>query len=110
MRRILIDRARDRRRLKRGGSRRRQDLDLDALTGPEAPPDDLLDLDHALGHLERLDPRAAALVKLRLFAGLTLSEAALALGVSPRTADFDWQFARAWLFDHLGGPRPDPPA
>src|SRR5262245_17269531 len=90
MRRILVDRARDRRRLKRGGARRRQDLDLDALTAPDAPPDDLLDLDDALGRLDRADPRAAALVRLRLFAGLTLDQAAAALGVSPRTADSDW--------------------
>ncbi|HWE37863.1 MAG TPA: ECF-type sigma factor [Isosphaeraceae bacterium] len=101
MRRILIDRARDRKRLKRGGARRREELDFDALTDPDGAPDDLLDLDDALGRLEGLDPRAAALVKLRLFAGLTLAEAALALGISPRTADLDWQFARAWLFDHL---------
>jgi RNA polymerase sigma factor (TIGR02999 family) len=106
MRRILVDRARDRRRLKRGGSRRRQDLDLDALTAPDAPPDDLLDLDDAIDRLGRVDPRAAALVKLRLFAGLTLDQAADALGVSPRTADFDWRFARAWLFDELSGPEP----
>src|SRR6516162_9441695 len=70
MRRILVDRARDRRRLKRGGSRRRQDLDLDALTAPDAPPDDLLDLDDALGRFESCYPRHANLVKLRLFAGL----------------------------------------
>jgi RNA polymerase sigma factor (TIGR02999 family) len=106
MRRILVDRARDRKRLKRGGSRRRQDLDLDALTAPDAPPDDLLDLDDALDRLGRVDPRAAALVKLRLFAGLTLDQAAAALGVSPRTADFDWRFARAWLFKQLAGPEP----
>jgi RNA polymerase sigma factor (TIGR02999 family) len=110
MRRILVDRARDRRRLKRGGSRRRQDLDLDALTAPDAPPDDLLDLDDALGRLDRTDPRAAALVKLRLFAGLTLDQAAAALGVSPRTADTDWRFARAWLFDQLAEPDPTGPA
>jgi len=101
MRRILIDRARDRRRLKRGGPRRREDLDLDALTGPDAPPDDLLDLDDALAGLARVDSRAAALVKLRVFAGLTLDEAALALGVVRRTADRDWAFARAWLFNTL---------
>jgi RNA polymerase sigma factor (TIGR02999 family) len=106
MRRILVDRARDRRRLKRGGSRRRQDLDLDALTAPDAPPDDLLDLDDALDRLGQIDARAAALVKLRLFAGLTLDQAAAALGVSPRTADFDWRFARAWLFEQLAGPDP----
>jgi RNA polymerase sigma factor (TIGR02999 family) len=110
MRRILVDRARDRRRLKRGGSRRRQDLDLDALTAPDAPPDDLLDLDEALARLDRDDPRAAALVKLRLFAGLTLAQAAAALGVSPRTADADWRFARAWLFERLSGPDPNGPA
>src|SRR5262249_22140171 len=80
MRRVLIDRARGRQRLKRGGSRRRQDLDLEALTSLDAPPDDLLDLDEALGRLEGVDPRAAALVKLRLFAGLTLDQAAAALG------------------------------
>jgi RNA polymerase sigma factor (TIGR02999 family) len=101
MRRILIDRARDRRRLKRGGARRREDLDLDALTGSDSPPDDLLDLDDALAGLARVDSRAAALVKLRVFAGLTLDEAALALGVVRRTADRDWAFARAWLFNAL---------
>jgi RNA polymerase sigma factor (TIGR02999 family) len=110
MRRILVDRARDRRRLKRGGSRRRQDLDLGALTAPDAPPDDLLDLDEALGRLDRVDPRAAALVKLRLFAGLTLDQAAAALGVSPRTADTDWRFARAWLFEQLAADAPTGPA
>jgi RNA polymerase sigma factor (TIGR02999 family) len=110
MRRILVDRARDRRRLKRGGARRREDLDLDALTGPDAPPDDLLDLDDALGRLEQVDPRVAALVRLRLFAGLTIDQAADALGVSPRTADLDWRFARAWLFDQLGGPGTNGPA
>jgi RNA polymerase sigma factor (TIGR02999 family) len=106
MRRVLVDRARDRRRLKRGGSRRRQDLDLAALTAPDTPPDDFLDLDNALDRLSRVDARAAMLVKLRLFAGLTGEQAAAALGVSPRTADFDWRFARAWLFDELAGPEP----
>src|SRR3954469_10669213 len=73
MRRVLIDRARDRRRLKRGGSRRnRQDLDLETLPGFNPPPGDLLDLDDALDRLHHVDSRAAALVKLRLFAGLTL--------------------------------------
>jgi RNA polymerase sigma factor (TIGR02999 family) len=107
MRRVLVDRARDRQRLKRGGSRRRQDLDLDALTGPDAPPDDLLDLDDAIDHLGAIDARAAALVKLRLFAGLSLDRASAALGVSPRTADFDWRFARAWLFEQLAGADPE---
>jgi RNA polymerase sigma factor (TIGR02999 family) len=107
MRRVLVDRARDRKRLKRGGpARRREDLDLDALARPDAPPDDLLDLDDALTRLELVDPRAAALVKLRAFAGLTLDEAAAALGVVRRTADRDWAFARAWLFRRLAGDGP----
>jgi RNA polymerase sigma factor (TIGR02999 family) len=102
MRRVLVDRARDRKRLKRGGpARRREDLDLDTLARPDAPPDDLLDLDAALARLEQHDPRAAALVKLRLFAGLKLDEAAAALAVVRRTANRDWAFARAWLFRRL---------
>jgi RNA polymerase sigma factor (TIGR02999 family) len=98
MRRILIDLARDRKRLRRGGGRRRAAMDLEGLVADDAPPDDLLDLDDALGRLDSLDPRAAALVKLRLFAGLTLDEAASVLGVVRRTAERDWAFARAWLF------------
>jgi hypothetical protein len=74
---------------------RREAFELDA------PPDDLLDLDDALTRLEREDPRAAALVKLRVFAGLTQEAAAAALGVVRRTADRDWAFARAWLFQRL---------
>jgi RNA polymerase sigma factor (TIGR02999 family) len=102
MRRVLVDHARDRKRLKRGGrTRRREDLDLEALPVPDARPDDLLDLDAALAVLEQTDPRAAALVKLRAFAGLTLDEAAEALGIARRTADRDWAFARAWLFRRL---------
>jgi RNA polymerase sigma factor (TIGR02999 family) len=107
MRRILIDRARDRKRLKRGGSRRRQDLDLEAILEDEAPPDDLIDLDEAIARLAAVDAQAAALVKLRLFAGLTVEHAALALGISRRTAERDWTFARTWLFGQLG-PRDDP--
>jgi RNA polymerase sigma factor (TIGR02999 family) len=102
MRRVLVDRARDRKRQKRGGpARRREDLELDTLASLDAPPDDLLDLDAALAQLEQHDPRAAALVKLRLFAGLSHDEAAAALGVVRRTADRDWAFARAWLFRRL---------
>ncbi len=107
MRRILLDRARDRRRLKRGGGRHREALDLDRIGADDAPPDDLIDLDEALGRLAQLDARGAELVKLRLFAGLTLDEAAAALGVVRRTAERDWAFARAWLFRQLV-PR-DPP-
>jgi len=101
MRRILLDRARGRKRQKRGGCRRRQSLDLDSLVSEDAPPDDLIDLDDALGLLAQIDARGAELVKLRLFAGLTLDEAAEALGVVRRTAERDWAFARAWLFRQL---------
>jgi RNA polymerase sigma factor (TIGR02999 family) len=107
MRRILIDRARDRKRLKRGGGRRRQELDLEAILEVEAPPDDLIDLDEAIARLAGVDAQAAALVKLHLFAGLTVEHAAAALGISRRTAERDWTFARTWLFGQLG-PRDDP--
>jgi RNA polymerase sigma factor (TIGR02999 family) len=108
MRRILIDRARDRGRLKRGGGRRRVRLDLDALLA-EPPGDDLLALDEALTALAAEDPGAAALVQLRVFAGLTLGQAAVALGVSRRTAERDWTYARAWLCEALSGSgSPDP--
>jgi RNA polymerase sigma factor (TIGR02999 family) len=106
MRRILIDRARDRKRLKRGGGTRRKRLDLEGFIGDDAPPDDLIDLDGALTRLSRVDARAAELVKLRLFAGLSLDEAASALGVVRRTAERDWAFARAWLFRQLSPPEP----
>jgi RNA polymerase sigma factor (TIGR02999 family) len=102
MRRILIDRARDRKRLKRAGSRVRRDLDLEAIVSDEAPPEDLIDLDEALDRLAGIDAQAAALVKLRLFAGLKVQEAASALGVSLRTAERDWTFARTWLYGQLG--------
>jgi RNA polymerase sigma factor (TIGR02999 family) len=100
MRRILIDRARDRRRLKRGGGWRRLHLDdLDLAT--EQCPDDLLALDEALAKLAREDAVAAELVKLRLFTGLTLGETAETLGLARRTADRYWAFARSWLYDAL---------
>jgi RNA polymerase sigma factor (TIGR02999 family) len=101
MRRIVLDRARDRKRLKRGGPRRREALDLEGFMTDDTSPDDLIDLDEALTRLAEIDPRGAELVKLRLFAGLTLDEAAQALGVVRRTAERDWAFARAWLFRQL---------
>jgi RNA polymerase sigma factor (TIGR02999 family) len=107
MRRILVDRARDRNRLKRGGGRRRQELDLESLLEDDAPAEDLLDLDEAIARLGEVDAQAAALVKLRLFAGLTIEQAASALEVSRRTAERDWTFARTWLFGQLG-PRDEP--
>jgi RNA polymerase sigma factor (TIGR02999 family) len=100
MRRILINRARDRRRLKRGGGWRRLRLELLDLPLAE-PTDDLLLLNEALDQLAKEDPTCAELVKLRFFAGLTLDEAARALGVVRRTADRYWAFARAWLYAAL---------
>jgi RNA polymerase sigma factor (TIGR02999 family) len=102
MRRILVDSARRRRSEKRGGGRLRESLDEAVLVAPEVP-DDLLALDEALSRLEAADPRAAELVKLRYFAGLTIPEAAQALQVSPRTADDIWAYARAWLYQELRG-------
>jgi len=102
MRRVLVNHARDRNRLKRGGGQNR--VDLDRLTGPAAATDDdLLELDDALNRLANEFPAAAELVKLRFFAGMTLGEAAGALGLPRRTADRQWAFARAWLADTLAG-------
>jgi RNA polymerase sigma factor (TIGR02999 family) len=100
MRRILIDRARDKRRIKRGGAWRR--MQLDQIDLPlDAPSDDLLALDEALKKLAEEDPICAELVKLRFFAGLTLAEVAETLGIAQRTADRIWAFARSWLYDEL---------
>jgi RNA polymerase sigma factor (TIGR02999 family) len=101
MRRVLVNHARDRGRLKRGGGRNR--VDLDRLTGPAAASDDdLLELDDVLNRLAKEFPVAAELVKLRFFAGMTLRDAAEAMGIPRRTADRHWAFARAWLADALG--------
>jgi RNA polymerase sigma factor (TIGR02999 family) len=100
MRRILINRARDRGRLKRGGGWRRLHLDHIDLSVAE-PPDDLFILNDALEKLAQEDPACAELVKLRFFAGLTLDEAAKTLGVVRRTADRYWAFARSWLYAEL---------
>jgi RNA polymerase sigma factor (TIGR02999 family) len=102
MRRILIDHARMKATRKRGGGGERVDLDPETFAAPDRP-DDLLALDEALVQLERNEPQMAALVKLRFFAGLTIPDAAQALGVSPRTADAWWAFARAWLLARIRG-------
>jgi RNA polymerase sigma factor (TIGR02999 family) len=100
MRRILLDRARDKRRQKRGGNWRRLRLDqIDLLI--DDPPDDIVALNEALVKLEQEDPLCAELVKLRFFAGLTLADAARSLGIARRTADRYWAFARSWLFEAL---------
>jgi len=100
MRRILVEKARRKQRLRHGGGRKRLDLDDLDLTGP-AVDEDLLALDEALVHLEAEEPTAAQVVKLRFFAGLGVEEAARTLGISVRTANRHWTFARAWLFQQL---------
>lgn len=97
MRRILIDRARHKQTRKAGGGRRRLDLDDAEPAIEDDHSDDLIALDEALGRLEAKNPRQAALVKLRFFAGLTAEQAAAALGVSISTAEKDWAYARSWL-------------
>ncbi len=96
MRRILVDRARERKSLKRGGDRKRLRFDQLHLEAEQTPAE-FLALHEALDRLEAKDQRKADLVKLRFFAGLTNEQAAEALGISTSTADNDWAYARAWL-------------
>jgi RNA polymerase sigma factor (TIGR02999 family) len=100
MRRILIENARRRRQASRGGGQFPLSIDLTQIAA-DAPADDLLALDEALSRLESKDPEAASLVKLRYFAGMTMPEAAEALGVSLRTAERNWTYARSWLHRDL---------
>jgi RNA polymerase sigma factor (TIGR02999 family) len=102
MRRILIENARKRRRRKRGGELVRKDLNAATLVAPEVP-EDLLALDEALNRLARADEKAAKLVELRYFAGLSLPQVAEVLGISPRTADRLWAYARARLHAEIYG-------
>ena len=103
MRRILVERARHRQRLKHGGDAKREEMDEQITpAAPEgAPVTDLIALDEALTKLEKLDARKAKVVSLRYFAGLTVEEVAAALEVSPATVKNDWTFARAWLAREL---------
>jgi RNA polymerase sigma factor (TIGR02999 family) len=96
MRRILVDRAREKQALKRGGDLKRVDLDAVELASP-MPDDELLALDEALARLSTVDTRAAEMVKLCFFVGLTQEEAARELGISLSTAERVWGFARSWL-------------
>jgi RNA polymerase sigma factor (TIGR02999 family) len=106
MRRILIDRARQKHALRRGGQLRRVDLDgIDPAAAP-AEDDRLLELDEALTRLAQVHPDKAELIKLRHFAGLSLEEAASALGLSRAAAYRHWEYARAWLLRELEGPAP----
>jgi RNA polymerase sigma factor (TIGR02999 family) len=102
MRRILIDRARRKRSLKRSAGRQRLDIDAVNLV-TQAAPDQLLAIDDALAKLAREDPAAARLVESRYFAGLTVEEAGKTLGMSTATAYRHWKYARAWLHNELLG-------
>ena len=100
MRRILIDNARRRHSQRRGGAAERRSLDGLAAAVP-ASDDEMLAVNEALERLQKVDPSKAELVKLRYFGGLTVPEAALALGISVTTANRYWAYARAWLHEEL---------
>jgi len=106
MRRILVERARSRNRIKRGGGRGRVEL-TDGVMAVEPPGDDLLILDEALSKLEKYDKRKAEVVMLRYFAGLSIEDTAAALGVSPATVKNEWMFARAWLHREVAKDEPE---
>jgi RNA polymerase sigma factor (TIGR02999 family) len=111
MRRILVESARRKKRLRHGGAFERVELAEDMLT-IEGPAEDVLALDEALSQLAEKDAATAQLVKLVYFAGLTMEQAAETLGLAPRTAYRNWAYARAWLFRRLQGgepPSPDAP-
>lgn len=100
MRRILIETARRKRGPKQGGNRKRVEFD-ELCLAEDAPPDSLLDLDEALARFATVAPEKAALVKLRFFGGMTIPEAAAALGISHATAERHWNYARVWLYSEL---------
>ena len=105
MRRILVDAARARQSLKRGGDQTRVDMDPD-LTIAESPSVDLVALDEALTTLAGVDQRRARVVEVRFFGGLSVEETAEVLEVSPETVMRDWKVARAWLFKQLNAAAP----
>jgi len=100
MRQVLVDRARAKHSLKRGGNPVRLNLD-EVVLASAAPPEELLAVDSALQVLERGDPAKAELVKLRFYVGLTVAETAQALGISEKTVKRHWLHARAWLFQEI---------
>ncbi len=102
MRRILVEQARRRSACKRGGQAGREELHESAIAAPE-PDADVLAVHEALEQLSRIDPVAANLVQLRFFAGLNMSEAAEALGISVRSAHGIWAYARSWLHRKMRG-------
>ena len=107
MRRILVESARRKKRLKHGGELQRVDMDEAELALP-LPADELLALDEALDRLATVDSRAAEVVKLCFFVGLTQEQAGKELGISLATAERLWSFARAWLFQEMQMTRDGP--
>jgi RNA polymerase sigma factor (TIGR02999 family) len=107
MRRILVEQARHKGRLKQGGQWQRVDLDSACAVADE-PSLDLLAIDEALTKLAVIEPAKAELVKLRFFAGLTMGEVAAALGISLATAERHWTFARSWLYAEMSDNKPPP--
>jgi RNA polymerase sigma factor (TIGR02999 family) len=105
MRRILVESARRKKRLRHGGAFERVELAEDMLA-TEGSPEDVLAVDDALAQLAATDPPTAELVKLVYFAGLTMEQAAETLGIAPRTAYRNWAYARAWLYRCLHGQEP----
>jgi RNA polymerase sigma factor (TIGR02999 family) len=105
IRRILVDRARERQAAKRGGGAERVDLE-DALAVGVPQNVNLIELDRALTNLEDFDAQKARVVELRYFAGLSIPETAEVLSLSPTTIKREWSIARAWLYDRLGGAAP----
>lgn len=108
MRRILVEAARSRKQLKRGGGRSRVELE-DGMASFDPNNLDFEELDRALTKLEGKDARKAQVVMLRYFAGLGVEETAVALGVSPATVKNDWAYAKAWLFKELSSAAASPP-
>jgi RNA polymerase sigma factor (TIGR02999 family) len=106
MRRILVENARRKGRIKHGGQQNRTDLDPVHIAAPQVR-EDLLALDEALVRLKVVDAQAVELVHLRYFVGLSAAEAAELMGISSRTADRIWAFARAWLRREIAGPGDD---
>ncbi len=105
MRQVLVDHARAKNRLKRGGGAQGLTLGVaeDLVAAGHAQEVDVVELDHALSELREVSERQARVVELRFFAGLEVDEVAHALGVSPRTVAREWRFAKAWLFQRMGG-------
>jgi RNA polymerase sigma-70 factor, ECF subfamily len=101
MRRILVDHARARKAAKRGGGRRAVEVTNLAALAEQADSEEILAFDEALLRLDTQSPRAAAVVRLRFFSGLSVEQTASVLEISPRTVNREWTFARAWLYQEL---------